>query len=82
MLGEKLPLPEVVQTTPAATVNTAFRFTFALFPQTVTSGPALTVGAGVIVITIWSVAGGHPPLLVEVSVSVTVPAAMSAGLGL
>jgi hypothetical protein len=39
------------------------------------------VGASVIVITIASLTCAHAPLLVEVSVSVTLPAAVSAALG-
>ena len=41
----------------------------------------MTVGEGVMVITIVFVTGAHAPLFVDVSVSVTVPAATSAALG-
>ncbi len=73
-------MPLVDHTPPVAIVTPPFRFTIALLAQTLISAPAVTTGASVIVTIIWSVTARHPPLFVEVSVSVTVPAAVSAGL--
>jgi len=79
--GEKLPSPDVVQFTPPAMVNEAPSVTRLLFAQTVWSTPALAVGASVNVTIIWSLTAGQAPLFVEVNVSVTEPAAVSALLG-
>src|ERR1051325_7473285 len=66
---------------PEATVTEPASVTVALLEHTVWSAPALAVGAVVIVITITSFTPVHPPLFVEVSVSVLVPAVISAALG-
>jgi hypothetical protein len=58
-----------------------FSVATALLEQMDWSGPALAIGASVIVITNWSVTAMQPPLLVDVKVSVTEPAAVSAALG-
>jgi len=79
--GEKLPSPELVQLTPPATLNVALSATGLLFTQTLWSGPALIVGALVIVTVIWSPTDEQTPLFVEVKVSVTDPAAVSEPLG-
>ena len=52
-----------------------------LFAQTDPFGPALTVGAGVNVITLLLATGRQLPLPVLVSVRVNVPAAISAAVG-
>jgi hypothetical protein len=80
--GLNAPLPLVDHCPPVAIVTFPFRLTFELFPQTVMSAPAVTTGASVRLITSWSVTALHPPLFVDVSVSVTVPAAVSAALGM
>lgn len=80
--GENDPVPLVDHIPPVATEEMVpLRLTTALFEHTLMSAPAVTTGASVIVITNWSVTARHPPLLVEVNVSVTVPAAVSAALG-
>ena len=76
-----VPSPSVDQLRPVETVTCPFRVTTLLFEQTVWSAPAFTEGASVMVSTIESLAARQPPLLVEVSISVTVPAAVSAALG-
>ena len=47
--GEKLPVPEVDQRPPDASVTLPLRFKFALLAQTVRSLPAFTTGTGVMV---------------------------------
>jgi hypothetical protein len=79
----------VIVATPATTLHEP-EPTVAVFPARVVivtlhkfwSGPAAAeVGVGVKLITIWSITAVHVPLAVEVSVSVTVPAVLSAALG-
>jgi hypothetical protein len=81
LFGEKVPLPDVDQEPPDATVTLPASNTLALLAQTVLSAPAFAVGAGVIVTTIASLTAVHVPIPVVRSVSVTVPAALSAALG-
>ena len=78
--GLKVPVPPL-QLPPVATCTLPFRATVPLFAHTVTSGPALAVGASVKVSSTWSVAALHRPLPVVVRVSVTLPAAISAAVG-
>ena len=52
-----------------------------MFAHTVPFGPAFTVGAVVNVITLLLVTGKQLPLPVLLSVSVNVPAAISAAVG-
>ena len=80
-LGANVPVPEADHTAPVATVNEPLRVTTALFAHTVWLGPGLAVGAGVMVMVIWLVTERHPPLFVVVSVSRTLPAELSAALG-
>ena len=80
LLGVNVPAPPD-QIPPDAIVTEPFKVTNALFPQTVWSAPAFTVGAGVMVIVILSVTALQFPLPVVVNVRVTVPAAISAAVG-
>ena len=64
-----------------ATVNWAFNTALALLAHRVWSAPAFTVGDGVMVQVTWSLTGLQLPLPAEVRVSVTMPAATSAALG-
>src|SRR5690606_6875305 len=57
------------------------RVAVALFAQRLWSGPAFTVGAGVMVYVTWSLTALQRPLPALVSARVTVPAARSAALG-
>jgi hypothetical protein len=82
LFGEKVPLPEEDHIPPEAVVKLPLNVIAALLAQTVWSGPALAVGASVIVTVIWSATARHPPLLVVISVSVTVPFPVSAVLGI
>ncbi len=78
--GEKEPVPDEVQL-PLPVDDVPDKATFALFAHTVRSVPALTVGTGVIVIRTLSVTAKQFPFPVEVSVSVTDPALISAADG-
>ena len=80
-LGVKLPLPEVVQV-PVPVLEYPFSETLGLFTHTESSGPASTRGAFVMVIIIWSVTARQFPFPVVVMVIVTVPAVVSAPLGM
>jgi hypothetical protein len=80
--GVKVPVPVVVQVPPVAPpVMLPFRLIVALFAQTDWLLPALAPGASVIVTVSEETAAGHEPLLVDVSVNTTLPAAVSALLG-
>src|SRR5690606_9174939 len=79
-LGLKVPL-RPLHTAPVATVKLPARVAVALFAQRLWSGPAFTVGAGVMVYVTWSLTALQRPLPALVSVRVTVPAARSAALG-
>ena len=79
--GEKVPPPKVVQM-PEPEVEVPFSETAGLFSQIETSAPALATGASEMVTVIASVAGLQLPLPVVLSVIVTVPAAVSAALGI
>src|SRR6185437_2791931 len=82
-LGVKVPLPVVVHTpVPEPPVILPFNTTFALLAQAVVSFPASTVGMGVIVTVTVSEDGLHVPLCVDVSISFTTLAAVSALLRL
>ena len=80
LFGLKLPRPPL-HTPPVATVTLPFKATCALFAQRVTSTPAFTTGEGVKFKVMLSLTWTHEPLPVVVSVSVTLPFAISAGVG-
>ena len=69
------------QTPPVATVVFPAKVAMLLFLHFVWSTPALTVGAGVIVIVILSLTDEQFPLPVVVNVKVTFPAPISPGEG-
>jgi len=79
--GLNVPVPELDQI-PVPVVDVPVRLTFGLFPQTVILFPAVTVTLEMNVITMVSVTGLQFPLPVDVSTSVTLPAVVSALLGL
>ena len=64
-----------------ATVNEPFSTASALLAQRVWSAPAFAVGACVMVQVTWSFTALQVPLPAEVSVNVTLPAVISAALG-
>ena len=68
LFGRKDPLPPD-QLAPVATVKAPLNEVTALFPHTVKSLPALTVGAAVNEIETWSVTALHDPFDVVVNVS-------------
>lgn len=76
--GEKNPSPDVVQlpVVVAPPITAPLTVAFGLFAQENRSGPAFTNGASVMVIVIEEAIGIQP--CVEVNVSVTEPAAVSA----
>ena len=76
-----VPVPEVVHTTPPALVKVPARGIEFMSPQTTWFEPASIIGAGSIMIVILSDSGGHPSLSVVVKVNVTLPAFISAGVG-
>ena len=78
--GLKLPVPPV-HCQAVATVPVPFKVTSGLLAQTVWSAPASTVGAGVKVTVILSVTGLQDPFPVVVKYSFSVPAAISAAVG-
>jgi hypothetical protein len=78
--GENAPVP-VVFHTPEPVLDEPLSNTFALFLHTDTLLPAFTLGACVMVIFITSETTAHCPLPVLVNVSVTLPDAVSAELG-
>ena len=80
--GEKVPVPELVHCPPEATNTDPFNDTFALFPQTDWSMPALDDGGGVIVMTVVSLTALQVPLPDEVRISVTLPETLSAAEGI
>ena len=79
--GLNTPVPLVVQTPPVAVVITPFKTIFS-FEHTLLSGPADTVGAGVMVTVILPWATAQAPVLVAVKVKRTDPLAMSANDGM
>ena len=81
MFGTNVPVPDDVHVPPVAIVTDPLNDTVALLAQTVWFAPALAVGAGVIKTLIVVDTGTQPPLLVDVRVSVTTPAIISAPLG-
>ena len=66
---------------PLATVTLPFNWMLALFAQNTAPVPASAVGDAVKVISTLSVTGTQLPLPIVVRVSVNVPAAISAGVG-
>ena len=76
-----MPLPEVVHCPVVVNPITLPDRLITLLAHIVTLGPASTIGEVVIVTIIVSDTGIQFPLLVETKVSVTVPAEISAGLG-
>ena len=79
----KVPVPLEVQVVPALllALEPAVMFTVPVLEQVLTAVPAEAVGAVVIVKVFVEVALAHVPLPVAVKVSVTLPAVMSAALG-
>lgn len=69
VFGENAPLPNVVHMPPVAFVIMPFKAAFALFPQTVWSVLALTIGFGLIVTVVVNVFE-QPILLVVVKLTV------------
>ena len=80
--GLKVPVPLVAHVPPVATVTEPLNAMDVVLAQTVRSTPASDVGPGIIDTLTVLVTGLHPPLLVEVTVKVTVPALISAALGM
>lgn len=80
--GKNVPLPEELHMAPVEIAKEPVRLTETEFEQRVLSVPALTLGAVEIVTVICFETGAHPPLLPELNISVTVPAAMSAEEGM
>ncbi len=80
LFGAYVPAPPL-QAPPVAPVTLPFRASAALLAQTDTGAPAFTIAAGVKLITMLSVTALHEPLPVVVSVSVTLPLAISAAVG-
>ena len=78
--GENDPVPLDDQV-PVPVLDDPLNNTFGLLTQTETLLPAFTSGAGVIVMTIESETAKQVPLPVLVRYSVTVPAEVSAALG-
>ena len=79
----KLPVPDDAQLMPLLLIalDPAVIFTAPVFEQVVTAVPATAVGAGVIVSVLVDTAFAQVPFPVAVNVIVTVPAAISAALG-
>ena len=79
----KVPVPDDVQVIPLLLValDPAVMFTAPVFEQVATAVPATDVGAAVIVSVLVDTAFAQVPFPVAVKVIVTVPAAISAGLG-
>jgi hypothetical protein len=80
LFGLYVPVPPL-QIAPVEPVKEPFKVIALLFAQTVPFAPASTVGEGVKVITRLSDTAVQLPLPVVVKVSVNVPAASSAGVG-
>ena len=81
LLGSKEPVPLVVQSPPVAIRTEPLRVTALTSAQTVWSLPALALGTSVKVINRSSETALQTPLPIEVSVSVTEPASVSAEEG-
>ncbi len=79
-MGENVPVPKVVHT-PLPVVEVPLSAALGLLMQTEIVVPAFTRGASVIVTTMVSVTEIHSPLPVVVSIIFTLPAAVSAALG-
>jgi len=79
----KVPVPDDVQVMPLLLValDPAVIFTAPVFEQVAMAVPATAVGAAVIVSVLVDTAFAQVPFPVAVNVSVTVPAAISAALG-
>ena len=79
----KVPVPDDVQLIPLLLValDPAVIFIAPVFEQVATAVPATDVGAGVIVSVLVDTAFAQVPFPMAVNVIVTVPAAISAGLG-
>ena len=80
LLGVNVPPPSVVQT-PLPVVDVPFNAAFGLFTQTEIVAPAFTRGASVMVTAIVFVTARQSPLPVVVRTMFTLPAAVSAALG-
>ncbi len=78
LLGLKVPAPPVHIPVVEPPVTLPDRLMSGLLAQTVSSGPASTIGPGTIVITIVSDSGRQFPFPVDVSIRVTYPARISA----
>ena len=70
-----------LHTAPVDTVNEPFSTGVGVVGAEVWSAPAFAVGAGVMVRVTWSLTALQVPLPAEVKVSVTLPAVISAALG-
>jgi hypothetical protein len=81
LLGKNVPEPDDVHIPPVAIETEPLSDTVALLAQTVWALPALATGEGVMKIFWVFVTAAHPPLFVEVIVSVTTPALISERLG-
>src|SRR6478736_381988 len=76
-----LPLPSLDHEDPAAIVIEPFKSIEVMSAQRSSSDPALTVGAGVNVITTWSVSAAQIPLPVVSAINVTFPSESSCDVG-
>ena len=74
------PLPPL-QRPPVAPLTVPASWALGWLAQLVSAGPASASGAGVMVMTTWSLTGLLLPLPTDVRVRVTLPAAISAALG-
>ena len=78
--GLKEPLPPLHRP-PVAPLTVPASWALGWLAQLVSAGPASASGAGVMVMTTWSLTGLLLPLPTDVRVRVTLPAAISAALG-
>ena len=77
--SKKVPVPEVLQSTPAAFDTKAFSVTGSAV-QTIWSLPASMAGRPFTVTVTWSLTGRQAPPVMVVRVSVTLPLARSEAL--
>src|SRR5689334_3431842 len=76
LFGVKFPEPEVLHNPPVALNTEPFNVT-PVTSEHILAPPVLTIGAGVMVVTIESFTALHVPLPVDVTTKVTVPAVVS-----
>ena len=79
--GENVPEPFVDQVPPVAIATLPDRLTEDTSAHTILSFPALTLGIGVKLMSTTSEIGSQAPVKIVVNVSVTIPAAVSAAVG-